>query len=86
MINRIDSQDSTVTLEELIPIKSIGSGMCGNVILAIHKEKKVLYAIKSIERSKIHKLDIYQNINLERKLLMQLDHAMIIKLIKTFKD
>ena len=86
LIRRIELQDITITLDDLIPIKTIGSGVFGNIILAIHKQKKTLFAIKALSRQKIQILDIYDNLISERKILMQSDHSMVIKLIKTHKD
>ena len=86
LLKRIELQDTTITLDELEPIKAIGNGMFGNVVLVSHKVKKTLFAIKTVAKSKIHQLDIYENLILERRVLLQLDHTMILKLIRTFKD
>jgi cGMP-dependent protein kinase len=42
--------------------------------------------LKSIDRCKIDNKKIQQSLILERKILMQLDHSFILKLVKTFKD
>jgi cGMP-dependent protein kinase 1 len=86
LISRIDLQDNTVTFMDLIPVKLIGKGMFGSVFLTTHRDKNTQYALKTVTRQKIAAYDIYDNIMLERKILMQLDHGMIIKLVKTFKD
>ena len=86
LIKRIDLQESTVMLSELHPVKAIGSGTFANVSLVMHKQKKTLFALKTVSRQKIQLFDIYENLILERKILMELDHTMIVKLIKTFKD
>lgn len=85
-IERIEMQDTKITLEDLMPIKVIGIGMFGNVILVKHKESKVLYAIKSVSRNKIQSLDIYDNLVLERRIMLQLNNNMIVRLLRTFKD
>ena len=86
IMQRIQLQDSSILLEELIPIKIIGTGPFGNVILTVHKESRMLYALKSITKATIEKYKIHNMILVERNILMQLDHIMITKLIKTFKD
>lgn len=83
---RIEQQDLSISLDDLVPIKILGTGMFGNVILTRHKTSKILYAIKTISRNKIQSLDIYDNLVLERRIMLQLDHSMTIKLIKTCKD
>ena len=86
LLKRIDLQDDSMQLEELVIVKQIGKGMFGNVFLVVHREKKTLYALKCISRKKIKAYQVYSNIILERKILLQVDHQMIMKLIKTFKD
>ena len=86
LIKRIQLQDTSVTLSSLLVIKKLGSGMLGNVLLTSHKETRQLYALKSISRNKIDNEKVQDSLTLERKILMQLDHGFILKLIKTFKD
>ena len=83
---RIQLQDQRVTLDDLLIVKKLGQGMFGNVFLAAHKVNKTLYALKTIDRKKIENEKVQDSLLLERKILMQLDHMMILKLIKTFKD
>ena len=83
---RIELQDDSITLLDLMPVKLLGKGMFGSVYLVAHKDKDTTYALKTVTRKKIAAYDIYDNILLERRILLQLDHSMIVKLIKTFKD
>lgn len=83
---RIELQDENIKLEDLVIIKKLGHGMFGNVFLTAHKGNKNLYALKTIDRKKIDNEKVQDSLILERKVLMQLDHMMILKLIKTFKD
>jgi cGMP-dependent protein kinase len=85
-LDRIELQDDTVGLEDLEIVKSLGSGMFGNVFLTVHKTKKILYALKTVDRRKIAAFEIQENIVLERKILLELDHIFIMKLVRTFKD
>lgn len=86
LVQRIELQDDRITLDDLLIVKLIGKGMFGNVFLAAHKRKKTLFALKTVERNKIEKYEIQENLILERKVLLQLDHIFILKLVKTFKD
>jgi cGMP-dependent protein kinase 1 len=83
---RIQLQDENIALDDLIIVKKLGHGMFGNVFLSVHKSTKNLYALKTIDRKKIDNEKIQDSLILERKILMQLDHMLILKLIKTFKD
>jgi cGMP-dependent protein kinase 1 len=83
---RIKMQDSNVNLRDLVLVKRLGQGMLGDVFLTVSEKTKHLYALKCIDRSKISSDKVEESIVLERKVLMQLDHALILKLIKTFKD
>jgi cGMP-dependent protein kinase len=86
LIERIDMQDESISLNDLIPVKNLGKGMFGSVFLVSHKERQTQYALKTVTRQKIATYDIYDNVLLERKILLQLDNNMIVRLIKTFKD
>ena len=86
LISRIELQDDTITLRDLNPIKILGKGMFGNVFLVVDRCKQRLYALKTVSRKKIERYEIQENLILERKILMALDHVFILKLVKTFKD
>lgn len=86
LAKRIELQDDTITLSDLTLIKTLGKGMFGCVSLVAHKVKHSLYALKSVPRTKVRQFDIAENLQLERQLLLQIDHVFIIKLVKTFKD
>ena len=86
LLKRIEFQDTQIELTDLYPIKSLGFGKFGNVILVAHKQKKTLFAIKSIHKSKISEFNLYESLKTEKNVLMQLDYSLIIKLVKTFKD
>jgi cGMP-dependent protein kinase len=86
LMHRIDLQDDKILLSDLIIVKTLGNGMFGNVFLVVHKEKRTVYALKAVDRRKISAYEIEENIVLERKILLQLDHSLIVKLVRTFKD
>ena len=86
LFKRIELQDDNLTLQDLSIVKLLGKGMYGNVFLAIHRSKKVLYALKTVDRRKICAYELYESLTLERKVLLQLDQIFILKLVKTLKD
>lgn len=86
LMKRIELQEDNLTLEDLSCVKMLGKGMFGNVFLTIHKTKKIFYALKTVDRRKIYAYELQESLILERKVLMQLDHIFIMKLVKTLKD
>ena len=86
LLERIELQDDSVTLSDLNIVKTLGSGMFGNVFLTVHKTKRTLFALKTVDRRKITAYEMEENIVLERKILLQLDNVLIMKLVRTFKD
>lgn len=86
LVKRIELQDETIKMQDLKIVKLLGKGMTGIVFLAVHKHKKLLYALKTVHRQKIYEYNMYHGIQLERDILLQLDHTFIMKLVKTFKD
>lgn len=83
---RMELQNDKIALSELTIVKLLGKGMFGNVFLAFNTKTSVFYALKTVQRNKIVAYDIYDNVVLERKILLNVDHPLIIKLVKTFKD
>jgi len=86
LINRLDLQDESVKLEDLVMIKFLGEGMFGRVYLAGHRRKRSLYAVKAVTKKRVEAAGCYQTLLQERQLLLQLDHTFILKLVKTFDD
>lgn len=86
LIGRIQLQDVSVRLEDLRPVKSLGKGMFGHVTLCVNIYKATLYALKTVSRKKVRLYDLSENLLLERHVLLQLDHSLIMKLVRTYKD
>ncbi|CAG9323131.1 PKG_22 [Blepharisma stoltei] len=86
LIKRIELQDDNITLNDLAIVKVLGKGMFGNVFLVVHKQQNRLYALKTVDRRKIDRYEIQENLILERAILNQLDHSLIVKLVRSFKD
>jgi cGMP-dependent protein kinase 1 len=88
---RIRIEDERVELNELVVIKQLGKGIFGKVYLVHPPDSIHFYALKAVSRHKIEKFAIQEHllvryIQLEKHILMQIDHPMIVKLVKTYKD
>ena len=74
---------SDVRVKYHINPKEIGHGHYGVVRKCMDRETKVWYAIKSIRKSKVGKIDVLKR---EVELLRECDHPNIIKLIEVHED
>ena len=79
-------QDESVQLNQLTFYKSLGQRSYGNVSLVKSEKNKYFYAIKNISNKQILYSKLHQNIELERNILLKVDHPFIVKLVKTLKD
>lgn len=86
LVKRLFLQDNTVQLADLDYISVLGSGNFGNVYLVQSNKNKALYAIKSIDKIQIDAEILHHNLELERSILLKIDHPFIVKLVKTLKD
>jgi cGMP-dependent protein kinase len=83
---RIAFQDEKAELSDLVPVKVIGKGMFGVVVLVQSRPKGTLYALKAISRAKIQRYRLYENTLMEKRVLSQIDHMLIMKLVRTYRD
>ncbi|MCQ2816280.1 MAG: cyclic nucleotide-binding serine/threonine-protein kinase [archaeon] len=86
LMNRLYLQDSSLGLDDLTFDSHLGAGNYGNVSLVVSKKNNFQYAIKGISRNQINHEQLHKNLELERKILLQIDHPFIVKLVKTLKD
>ena len=84
--DRLYLQDNTVQLKDLSYYMKLGSGSYGNVSLVKSDKNKFFYAIKNISNKQILYGQLHLNLELERSILLQIDHPFIVKLVKTMKD
>ena len=84
--NRLYLQDDSITLDQLTYLTKLGSGSYGNVSLVKSNKKNFLYAIKNISNKQILYNQLHKNLELERGILLRVDHPFIVKLVKTLKD
>ena len=86
LMSRLYLQDNTVQLQDLEFYDRLGNGNFGIVSLVKSKKNKYFYAIKNISNKQILYSQLAQNLELERGILLQIDHPFIVKLVKTLKD
>jgi cGMP-dependent protein kinase len=84
--DRLYLQDNTVQLNDLVYYMKLGSGSYGNVSLVKSSKNKFFYAIKNISCKQILYGQLHLNLELERSILVKIDHPFIVKLVKTMKD
>ena len=86
LINRLALQDDKVELKDLIYLKELGQGNFGAVCLVKNKKTKCLYAIKAVSKVQIEYEKLIENIEMERGVLLKIDHPFIVKLVKCLKS
>ena len=86
LIDRIYLQDDSIKLDQLTYLVSLGRGSYGNVTLVKNAKKNYLYALKNISLKQILYNELSSNLELEKGILLQIDHPFIVKLVKTLKD
>ena len=86
LMNRLYLQDNTVEINNLLFCAQLGSGNYGKVSLVKNLKNNFFYAIKSISRKQIDSEQLHTNLELERNILLRIDHPFIVKLVKTLKD
>jgi cGMP-dependent protein kinase len=86
IVSRIFLQDESVELKDLDYVKELGSGNFGSVCLVQSRKSKFYYAIKSMNKVQIDYDQLHVNIDMEKSILLKIDHPFIMKLVKTIKD
>jgi cGMP-dependent protein kinase len=84
--SRFFLQDFSIELKDLDFVKELGNGNFGSVCLVKSRKNRHLYAIKSMSKKQIDHEVLHKNIELERMILLGIDHPFIVKLVKTLKD
>ena len=86
LMNRLYLQDDSIELKDLYFIKELGSGNYGSVSLVYCEKNNYMYAIKAISRKHINYEHLHHNLDLEKGILLKVDHPFIVKLVKCLKD
>ena len=83
---RVIFQESNVELKDLNYVKTLGEGSFGVVYLVKEKAAVTYSALKRIKMNRVEKENFSSYIEMEKKILLQIEHPFIVKLIKTLKD
>lgn len=86
LYSRFYLQDTTIELKDLDFIQEVGKGSFGTVSLVKNRKNKQAYALKAMSRNHIDYENLHTNVNLEKNILLKIDHPFIVKLVKTLKD
>ena len=84
--NKINLEDNTISLKDLDNIKELGSGSFGSVNLVKNKKNKYYYAIKAMDLEQIKKENLEVCVELEKNVLLKIDHPFIMKMVKYLKN
>ena len=84
--NKFYLEDNTIELKDLDNIKELGSGSFGSVNLVKNKKNKQLYAIKALKLDQIKKENLQESVELEKNVLLKIDHPFIMKMVKYLKN
>lgn len=88
-------QDNDLQLSDLDFLRKLGSGTFGDVFLVQKKvtlssdknrSNNYVYALKKVSLINVLNAQIAQYIESEKKILLQIEHPFIVKLVKTLKD
>ncbi|CAG8656252.1 7778_t:CDS:2, partial [Acaulospora morrowiae] len=78
--------NAEVELSHFHLLRSVGKGAFGKVRVVQHKNSKILYALKYINKSKCIKMRAVENIIQERRLLEEIDYPLVCNLRYAFQD
>ena len=75
-----------VELDDLEFKQVLGSGNYGEVALVKSRLRNYYYAIKTISRLRVNIEELHNYLDLERRILLQIDHPFIVKLVSALGD
>jgi cGMP-dependent protein kinase len=79
-------QDNSIDIKDLEFVRELGKGNFGSVCLVHSRKNKFNYALKILEKKDIDEQVLHKNIEMEKNILLKIDHPFIVKLVKTLKD
>jgi serine/threonine protein kinase len=86
IIKENENQNPNATLEDFSPLKVLGRGSFGKVVLVRLEKTKKLYAMKILKKELVIKRKQVNHTMTERSLLEKLNHPFIVKLFYAFQD
>eukprot|EP00746_Dinoflagellata_sp_MGD_P144957 gnl/MRDRNA2_/MRDRNA2_77640_c0_seq2.p1 gnl/MRDRNA2_/MRDRNA2_77640_c0~~gnl/MRDRNA2_/MRDRNA2_77640_c0_seq2.p1 ORF type:complete len:1573 (-),score=369.51 gnl/MRDRNA2_/MRDRNA2_77640_c0_seq2:216-4934(-) len=83
---RIRLQDTKIVFMDLQTIGVLGRGGFGVVKLVVHKNSGTKYALKCLNRRRAVEQKAQESLISELRVLREVDHPFIIKLVRSYKD
>ena len=84
-LNQYYLNDYSIELSDFENLKTLGSGSYGVVNLVRSKKNKQLYAVKAMDLMQIKEENILKRVELEKNLLLKMQHPFIAKIVKYIK-
>ena len=84
-LNQYYLNDYSIQLKDCVNLKTLGSGSYGLVNLVRNKKNKQLYAVKAMDLIQIKEENILRRVELEKNLLLKMEHPFIAKTVKYIK-
>ena len=84
-LNQYYLNDYSIQLKDCLNLKTLGSGSYGLVNLVRSKKNKQLYAVKAMDLIQIKEENILRRVELEKNLLLKMEHPFIAKTVKYIK-
>ena len=84
-LNQYYLNDYSLQLKDCENLKTLGRGSYGVVNLVRNKKTKQLYAVKAMDLIQIKEENILRRVELEKNLLLKMDHPFIAKIVKYIK-
>lgn len=72
------------TIEDFKELSLLGEGFMGRVVRVKDKIDDKIYALKIINKAQVMNINKIHHVFIEKHLLKQLNHSLIVKLIDTF--
>ena len=86
LLERIELQDDNIEIIDLYIVRLLYSSKVSEFFLGVNKNNSKLYVLKVMTRNKVVHLNLQKSLITQKKILAQVDHALVVHLIRTFKD
>jgi len=78
--------EGSISLDDITLLSVLGQGTFGKVKLVQHKETKMTYALKILQKAHVKKYKQQTNVMAEKEVMVQARHPFILQLVSTMKD
>eukprot|EP00792_Barthelona_sp_PAP020_P006386 TRINITY_DN2978_c1_g1_i1.p1 TRINITY_DN2978_c1_g1~~TRINITY_DN2978_c1_g1_i1.p1 ORF type:complete len:377 (-),score=95.76 TRINITY_DN2978_c1_g1_i1:94-1224(-) len=80
------NNDRAYETDDLVFVRTIGTGTFGRVQLCYHPDTKEYFALKILKKSKIAKLQQIQHVKAEKSILTRVNHPFIVNLVHSYQN